>query len=124
MENDRQKWVNLSFLVAGALLAYILFLFTSRIAGMYDLEARVRNADLIIRGISLLAGGGLFLYLYRSDKTNQFMHEVLVELSRVTWPTQKDTSRATVLVIIMVLIAGVALGGLDALWAWMIQWIL
>jgi preprotein translocase SecE subunit len=124
MESEHQKWVNLSYLAVAILLGYIVFSTAGKIVGAYDLEARVRNIDLILRGISVLAGGILFLVLYKNEQANQFMNEVMVELSRVTWPTQKDTRAATVVVIIMVLISGMILGLLDYCWVQLLKWIL
>ena len=66
----------------------------------------------------------LFFILYRNEKTNQFMTEVVVELSRVTWPAQKETSWATFLVIVMVLISGMVLGFFDYLWTVLIKQII
>jgi len=124
METEHQKWVNLSFLAVAILFGYIIFSTSGKIVGAYDLEARVRNVDLILRGISAVAGGILFLVLYKNEQANQFMNEVIVELSRVTWPTQKDTRSATIVVIIMVLISGVVLGFLDYCWVQLLKWIL
>ena len=124
MESQHQKWVNLSYLAVAALFGYIVFFFGLRIAGTWDLEARVRNIDLIIRVLSIVFGALLFLVLYKNEKSNQFMNEVVVELSRVTWPTQKETSSATFIVIIMVLISGVVLGFLDYVWIALLKWIL
>ena len=124
MESEHQKWVNLSFLAAAILFGYIVFSTAGKIVGAYDLEARVRNIDLILRSISALAGGVLFLALYKNEQANQFMNEVLVELSRVTWPTQRDTRSATVVVIIMVMISGMVLGLLDYCWVQLLKWIL
>jgi len=92
--------------------------------GAYDLEVRIRNIDLVLRGLAVLAGGLLFVGLYRSEQANQFMNEVVVELSRVTWPTTKDTSSATMIVIVMVLISGIVLGLLDYCWIQLLKWVL
>ncbi|OGD43298.1 preprotein translocase subunit SecE [Candidatus Azambacteria bacterium RIFOXYD1_FULL_42_11] len=66
----------------------------------------------------------MFLALLRNQKANKFMNEVMVELSRVTWPTQKETSSATFIVIIMVLISGLILGLLDYVWTKLLQLVL
>jgi len=42
----------------------------------------------------------------------------------VTWPTSNDTYKATILVVIFVLIAGVVLGGFDSFWTWVMKLIL
>ena len=124
MENQNQKWVNLSYLAASVLFGYIVFLVIGRIVGIYDLETRVRNIDLILRGVSVLVGGLLFIVLYKNEKSNQFMNEVVVELSRVTWPSQKETTSATFIVIVMVVISGMVLGLLDYFWVQLMKWIL
>ena len=83
--------------------------------GLYDLEVKVRNIDLILRTSSAALGALLFVILYRHDEVNQFMNEVMAELSRVAWPTQKETGSSTFIVIVMVLISGTVLGLLDFL---------
>ncbi len=124
MENQFQKWVNLSYLAAAVLLYYIVFELSAKLVGMYDFEARVRNIDLIIRLASVAIGGILFFVLYKNEQVNQFMNEVMMELSRVTWPTQKETSSATFVVIVMVLISGFILGFLDYFWTLLLKWVL
>ena len=124
MENQHQKWVTLSYLAVAALLAFVALQLGQKLVGVYDLEARVRNAELMLRGFSVLAGVVLFVALYQSEQATQFMTEVVVELSRVTWPTRKETSAATVLVIIMVIISGLFLGFLDYLWTVILKWVI
>jgi preprotein translocase subunit SecE len=124
MESQYQKWVNLSYLAVAILLGYVVFAFGAKFIGAYDLESRVHNVELILRGISVLAGAVLFLVLYMNEQANQFMNEVMVELSRVTWPTQRETMSATVVVLIMVVISGVVLGMLDYLWTTLLKWVL
>ncbi len=124
MENTNQKWVNISFLAVSVLIAYILFAGFFKLAGVYDFESKVKNVDLIIRFGSIGIGTLLFLILYKNETANQFMHETVTELSRVTWPTTKDTLSSTWVVLIMVLITGLLLGLMDKFWTLVIQWIL
>jgi preprotein translocase subunit SecE len=124
MENQYQKWVNLSYLALAALVGYILFALAIRLVGVYDLETRVQNVELIVRGASVGLGGLVFLILWRHERVNQFMNEVMIELSRVTWPTQKETSSATFVVIVMVLISGAVLGFLDYVWTQLLRLVL
>jgi preprotein translocase subunit SecE len=124
MESQFQKWVNLSYLAVAALLGYLILTLASKVVGTYDLETRIRNVELIVQIGSFAVGGILFFILYRNDKANQFMNEVMLELSRVTWPTTKETSSATFVVIIMVLISGMLLGLLDYFWTSLMKFIL
>jgi preprotein translocase SecE subunit len=123
MESQYQKWVNLSYLALAILLGYVIFSLGGKVVGTYDLEARVRDIDLILRGVSVAVAALLFVILWRNDDANQFMNEVMVELSRVTWPSHKETTSATTVVIVMVLISGLALGLLDYIWTTFLKWI-
>ena len=44
-----------------------------------------------------------------------FLREVRAELEKIVWPTRKETLRLTSLVLILSLIVGVYVGGLDFL---------
>lgn len=124
MEQNNQKWVNISFLAVSVLLGYIVFVALFKLAGVYDFETKVKNIDLVIRLVSIGLGAVLFLGLYKNDTANQFMHEAVTELSRVTWPTNKETFNGTIIVVIMVLVTGLILGLFDKFWTLVIQWIL
>jgi preprotein translocase SecE subunit len=121
MESQYQKWVNLSYLAVAALVAYVLFEMATHITGSYDLEAKVRNIELIARVASIAIGAITFAILYRHEEANQFMNEVMVELSRVTWPTPKETQNATIIVMIMVIISGLILGFFDYFWTLLLK---
>lgn len=47
------------------------------------------------------------------DKAISFLKEVKEELNKVAWPTREQTIRYTILVIIVTLVVGAFLGGLD-----------
>ncbi len=107
-----------------ALAGYLLFALGNRLAAALDLETKVRNIDLILRMGSVGIGVLVLTILFANRSANQFMTDVVDELGRVTWPSQRDTASATLVVIVMVLISGVILGLLDILWARAIQVIL
>lgn len=121
MEQQRQKWVNLSFLALAALVGFLLFSIAFKLVGQFDLEAKVRNVDWIVRIGSIVAAAIVYAVLAKNKQANQFMDEVVLEVTRVTWPSEKDSARATVVVIIMVLIAGMILGGMDVFFAWLVK---
>ena len=43
----------------------------------------------------------------------QFIKEVITELKKVTWPTREETIKLTGMVIIMSVLVGAFIGGLD-----------
>lgn len=120
MDNNQQKWVNLSYVAGALLLAYILFVLSTKFSVYFDFEGRIRSLDKILMGASALIGLGLFLGLNKSSIANNFMNEVVAEVSKVTWPTQNETTKATIAVLVAVTIAGVILWMVDNLWVYLI----
>lgn len=51
----------------------------------------------------------------RSVAPISFIKEVITELKKVTWPTREETMKLTVMVIIISIVVGVFIGGLDIL---------
>jgi len=70
-------------------------------------------------------GAGLAAYLaYRNERVFATVHDITKELEKVSWPTRKETSAATIVVLITVTIAAVILSGFDAIWAFFTNWFL
>ena len=65
-----------------------------------------------------IAGFGMAIYMWRHPKLNRLAVEVVTELSKVTWPTRKELSASTVVVIVVSIIASIILGVFDMFWAW------
>lgn len=60
----------------------------------------------------------LGVYLWRHPKVNGLVMEIVVELSKVSWPNRKELSASTVVVIVLSIIAAIILGLFDFFWAW------
>jgi len=56
-------------------------------------------------------------------KIPQFLREVKLELKKVSWPTVEETWKKTFLVISVSIIVAIFLGGLDALFTWLINFL-
>ena len=56
-------------------------------------------------------------------QARQFLHEVRIELKKITWPGRKVTMASTAVVIVIVLISGVYLGVVDMLLSRLIRFI-
>ncbi len=120
MDNNQQKWVNLSFVAAALLFAYVSFVLATKFSVVLDVEGRIRALDKILMGSSAVIGFSIFLGLWKSSVANGFMNEVVAEVSKVTWPTQNETFKATIAVLIAVTIAGVVLWTVDSIWVYFI----
>ena len=123
MENN-QKWINLSYIACALLAAYVVFVVATKFSVLLDVEGRVRDLDKILLLASAVIGIGLFLGLNRSSKANVFMNEVVSELAKVTWPTQNETLKGTIAVLVAVTIAGIFLWVVDSIWVMLIGWVL
>jgi preprotein translocase subunit SecE len=53
-------------------------------------------------------------------RARTFFREVRIEMKKVTWPPRKELIKSTGVVIVAVLIAAIFIGGLDALWNWLV----
>lgn len=49
------------------------------------------------------------------NKITEFLRDVKVELSRVSWPTKKQTVQYTVAVVVMSMVVALFLGAWDAI---------
>ncbi|MBN2528337.1 MAG: preprotein translocase subunit SecE [Deltaproteobacteria bacterium] len=114
------KYVHLTF-VAGAVVGGWLFtkivhtVWTSLNLAMVQMPApNMAIAIAVGAGIAI----ALAFYLWRNPQVNKLVVEIVTELSKVTWPTRKELSSSTVVVIVVSIIAALILGAFDAFWSW------
>jgi preprotein translocase subunit SecE len=114
-----ERWVQFAYAACAIALAW--FLIKSSTAVWTILADTVDsvpepNATVIAAAAGVISLAAAVL-AYRSKKVHTFVVEVCVELSKVSWPTRKETWSQTVLVIIVSVIAAVILGVFDAMWS-------
>ena len=51
----------------------------------------------------------------------RWLEDIINELRKVTWPTRQDTVNLTMVVIVVSVAVGLALGGIDLLFNWFIE---
>jgi preprotein translocase subunit SecE len=51
----------------------------------------------------------------------RWVEDIISELRKVTWPTRQDTVNLTMVVVVVSLAVGFALGGIDLLFSWIIE---
>jgi len=49
------------------------------------------------------------------------VEDIISELRKVTWPTRQDTFNLTLVVVVVSMAVGLALGGIDLLFNWFIE---
>jgi preprotein translocase SecE subunit len=113
MGSDK-KWIYLSYLGATLLCAWVLDQTLRLVAG----QLRIRNpmvlgvlpATAVIAGVVMVAAA---YYYFRQPKVENFSAEVAQELRKVTWPDKNHAGRATLVVVVLVIIMAVVLGIFD-----------
>jgi preprotein translocase subunit SecE len=113
------KFVHLTFAIGGILAAFLL----SR-AGDWVWSFFAKPNDLAINLFAIVVAGVGAVATYRNERVFSSVVDVTRELEKVSWPTRKETSAATVVVLVTVIISAVILSSFDALWAFFTNWFL
>ena len=111
---------------AGDIVKYALalVLVAAGVGGFYwfaDWAVGLRGL-LVIGG--LVAGTLVFLSSFKGVQTREFLAESRFELRKVVWPTRQEASRATMMIIIAVIVISLILAGFDLVIQWAVQWLL
>ena len=114
-----RKYVQLAFLVGFMLLAYIMVQSVDWVWGFFRKpDPRwVNLSGILIAAVATWA-------IYRREPSQQGASEVVAELRKVTWPTRKETSQATMVVIVFVIVAAMFLQIFDFFWSKVTSYIL
>ena len=109
---DLEKWI-----VAFAVLA-------SGIAGFYYWS----DESLLLRVIGLLVLTAAAVFVAGQTEKGRaawdFVREAHTEVRKVVWPTRKETTQTTLIVIAMVGLVAVIMWILDGLFAWLVKLLL
>jgi len=83
---------------------------------------------LAIRLIAWIIGAfilvGLFFYTTQGQRLWVFSQASRAELRKVVWPTRQETTRTTLLVIAMVILAGLFLWAVDSFLLWAVAFVM
>jgi preprotein translocase subunit SecE len=114
-----ERWVQFSYAAGAVTLAWFLIKSSNAI---WTILADTVDSVPEPSATMIAVGSGLVAFLvavvtYRSKKIHTFVVEVCVELSKVTWPSRKETWSQTIVVLIVSVIAAVILGVYDAVWS-------
>ena len=105
-------WCAVVLCFLGGLVANYVYLPT--------LSVYLRVAGWIILLIIML---GLALLTQQGKKVHRFSKDARAEMRKVHWPSRQETIQTTLLVVAMVVVAGIALWGIDALFMWAVNFV-
>ena len=113
------KFIHLTFALAGLLAAFVLARATDWVWSYF-----AKPNDLMVNGFAVLGAALAAFIAYRNERVFATIHDITRELEKVSWPTRKETSAATIVVLVTVSISAIILSGFDAIWAFFTNWFL
>ena len=113
------KFIHLTFAVAGLLAAFLLSRAADWIWSYFS-----KPNELIVNTFAVVVAAAGAYVAYRNERVFATVHDITRELEKVSWPTRKETSAATVVVLVTVAIAAIILSGFDAIWSFFTNWFL
>lgn len=115
MENDNKKIVTLIAVFSGAVFALVLEILLEALAASFSWIVQLRSNDLAKHGIPIVAGFAVFSLLQFHPKIKVWLEEVVSEIRKIVWPSQKDVTAMTIVCCVMVVVAGIGFGLFDYL---------
>ncbi len=113
MDKNNSKIMTICFVAAGALLALVVHLLIVAFSGAFSIVARLADSDFVRHILPVLMGLIFFLSLQFNRKVLMWADEVVTEIRKVVWPSQKDTTAMAIVVVIMVIISGAVISLFD-----------
>lgn len=113
MDKTNSKILTVSFALTGAITAFALSLLIQAFAGIFGWVARLSGVDAFKHGVPVVAGLAIFLVLQFNPRALAWGDEVVTELRKVVWPSRKDTTAMTIVVVIMVIISSLVVSAFD-----------
>jgi preprotein translocase subunit SecE len=106
---DKLKWFLVFLLLAGGIVANYFF---------EDVNFSIRLIGWILLMVAVLAIGA---NTRQGQRIVAFSKESRSELRRVVWPTRQETIRTTIMVVVLILIVGFVLWGIDSVLFWAVS---
>ena len=113
MENDNKKIVTLIAVFSGALTAFVFDIILETLAASFTVIVRLRSNETVQHGLPILIGFIVFAFLQFHPKTKVWLEEVVSEIRKIVWPSQKDVTAMTIVCCVMVVVAGLGFGIFD-----------
>lgn len=125
MEADKtnQKVMMLSFVIAALLSMVVSRVLFDTLGGMFAVVERWRSIEALKHGVPLAIAAAVFLNLQLNPKVRVWADEVISEIRKIVWPSQRETVATTVAVCVMVVVAGLGLSVIDYVSSMLIKWI-
>ena len=113
-----------SFVISAFLVGYVVRVIHTILSSSWGAYANLTDLGVVNHGAPVIAGIGFFVYVSFSKTVKAWANEVIIEVSKVVWPSRKDTSALTIFVCFFMIISGIVLGLFDIFSSQVIQFII
>lgn len=124
MDKTNQKILTLSFVVFSIIISVSVGLLLKTLAGSFGVVARLHDVDFVKHGLPVALGIILFASLQFNKNVLAWGEDVALEIRKVVWPSRKDTTAMTIVVVVMVLISAVIITTFDFVSGYFVNYIL
>ena len=118
MDNSSAKTENSSFIDTIKLLLSAAVLFSGLFSYYYYLQVSLPLRVLMVLG-GLLAGTAIAMTSFQGKRLLSFIQSSRIEIRKVVWPTNQETSQTTMAVFVFTLVMGIFFWGLDSFLLWL-----
>ncbi len=120
MDKNNKKILTLCYLAVSGIMAFSTGLLIEAFASIIPGLATITNQDIVRHGLPIVLGIGLFAGLQFNAKVNVYFDEVVTEIKKIVWPSRRDTTAMTIVVCLIVVIAGFCLAIFDGMSGYMV----
>jgi preprotein translocase subunit SecE len=113
MDKTNSKVLTLSFALLGALSGLTLSMLIKSFSGAFGIIARMSDSDLIRHGLPVVFGLLVFSVLQFNPRVMSWADDVVSEIRKVVWPSQKELTAMTIVVVVMVLLSSAIVTSFD-----------
>jgi preprotein translocase SecE subunit len=112
------RYLNIVYLAFGLVMVWLGVRTLGLVFGWFGPRFdRILVGDLSLSALAGVAlGAGVTIYCWRNVKIYQWVTDVILELSKVTWPEKAETQRSTYVVIVFSILIAIVLAGFDFFW--------
>lgn len=113
------KYVNALFIGAAALVWLITKYYVASALGYFQVSRHIglETTTVLQELVPFLLAVATFAVLRKNKKSYNFVTDSIGEIIKVVWPGKKEVNTGTIVVIVVVLASGLALGVVDKLFS-------
>ena len=118
MDNSSTQTKKSSFIDTIKLLLSAAVLFSGLYSYYYYLQVSLPLRVLMVLG-GLFVGTAIAMTSFQGKQLLSFIQSSRIEIRKVVWPTNQETSQTTIAVFVFTLVMGIFFWGLDSFLLWL-----